>query len=145
MKWDVKIFNSNKQRIENYNLLKHQENFIKSLKKKYPNKDNFGEYLKKEIQYHYWSRVEYELIIQKTNENRIYLLPYIGNKYSVESIKIDVTDDSNFNWKEFAEYHISKQIYETAAKIDIYEQIIWRWNDFLDYCWNYHHKWQRKK
>ena len=50
---------------------------------------------------------------------------------------VDVTDDNNFDWKIFAEQHIKKQIYKNKAKIDVYDQLKFRWNDFITYVWEY--------
>lgn len=144
MSWLVKRFDINHQVIENYDVLKYREDFIKKLKKKCETKEEFTEALKREMMYYFWSRSEYELIIEITEDNRIFLNPWVGCS-ELEKVRIDVTDDTNFDWRGFAEYHIDTQIYKNEAKIDIYDQLQWRWQDFIDYCWNYRHKWQRKK
>jgi hypothetical protein len=92
----------------------------------------------------YWSRCEYEVIIEIDESNRVWLSPWVGCR-NPESLKINVTDDESFDWYAFAKHHIEKQIYKNKAKIDIYDQLQWKWSDFIDYCWNYQHKWQRRK
>jgi hypothetical protein len=144
MSWIVKRFDINHQVIEDYDILKYREDFIKKLKKKCTTKEEFAKGIKNEMQYIYWSRSEYELIIEITEDNRVFLNPWVGCR-EPEKVRIDVTNDESFDWYDFAKYHIGKQIYGNKAKIDCYNQLKWVWDDFVDYCWNYRHKWQRKK
>jgi hypothetical protein len=143
MSWKVKNYFINENKIWDYNVLKYREDQIKKLKKKYPTKEEFAEEMRHEMMWQYWSRCEYEVII-KVNDNRVWLSPWVGCR-DPESVKIDVTDDESFDWHNFEEHHIGKQICKDEAKIDIYDQLQWKWSEFIDYCWNYRHKWQRRK
>ena len=140
--WYVKNFDCNAQVIEDYNVLAGREKQIKKLKKKCTNRANFSEELKKEMMWQYWSRAEYELVIEMTDDNRIVIKPWIGC-YDVEKAVVDVTADNSFNWKAFAEEQIDRQIFKTKAKIDVYDQLIHRWDDFVDYCWYTRLKYER--
>lgn len=140
MTWLVKQFDCNAQKIIDYDILRYLESEIKKLKKTNKTKEEFGEALRKRIMWQYWGRCEYELIIVRFDE-RIILSPWAGC-YHPEQVEIDVTDDNSFDWAGFANEHISKG--QQDAKIDIYDQVIYKWNEFLDYCWNYRHKYQRK-
>jgi hypothetical protein len=144
--WLVKNFNINKQAIEDYDVLKYREDDIKKFKKKYKTKEEFEKALRVEIMYHFWSRAEYELVIKQTEDGSILLLPWCGCR-DEEKATIDVTYDTSFDWKGFATEHIGKQIYGNEAKVDIYNQLTYgdNWTRFVDYVWNYHHKWQRRK
>lgn len=142
LSWLVKNFDCNAQVIEDYDILKHRENEIKKLKKKCATKEEFAKALRSECLYHYWSRAEYELIIERIENGRIWLLPWCGCR-EPEKVKIDVTDDTTFDWKGFAEEHISKQRYRNEAKIDIYDQLIWQWDSFVDDCWYTRLKYER--
>lgn len=142
--WLVKNFDINRQVIEDYDVLKYHEDEIKKIKKKCNSKEEFDQNLKSEMMYRYWSRAEYELVIKQTEYGSILLSPWCGCR-DEEKATIDVTDDTSFDWKGFAAEHIGKQIYDNEAKIDIYNQLMWQWDDFVDYVWNYHHKWQRRK
>lgn len=144
LSWKVKNFCINKQSIEDYDVLKYREDMIKKMKKKCTTKEEFTELLRRECQYIFWGRCEYELIIELTEDERILLKPWVGARDESKST-IDVTDDTSFDWKGFAVEHISEQIYKDEAKIDVYDQLMWQWQDFVDYVWNYHHKWQRRK
>ena len=144
MTWLVKNFDQNAQKIIDYDVLKYREDQIKKLKKKCATKEEFAEELCREFQRAYWSRAEYELIIELTEDGRVLLKPWVGC-HDDEQATIDVTDDTTFDWKGFAEEHIGKQIFKNEAKIDIWDQILYQWDYFVDYCWNYHHKWQRNR
>lgn len=144
MSWPVKNFNMNSQTIEDYDVLKYKEDFIKKLKKKCATKEEFADELRHEFQWTFWSRAEYELVIEITDDNRVFLSPWVGCR-EPEKARIDVTDDNCFDWLGFAEYHIDKQIYKNEAKIDAWDQLFYQWNNFVEYCWNYRHKWQRRK
>lgn len=143
LSWKVKNFCCNKQVIEDYDVLKYCEDEIKKLKKKCATKEEFAKKLRSECMYHFWSRCEYELIIEMTEDERICLKPWAGCR-DYEKATVDVTDDNTFDWKGFAEEHISKQIFSNEAKIDVYAQLVWQWDSFVDYVWNYRHKYQRK-
>ena len=140
--WLVTNFDCNKQKIEKYNILRYREEDIKKLKKKYPTKEEFEKELRTKCMSQYWSRAEYEVIIFTDENSRVYLKPWCGCRDS--NYKIDVTDETDFDWIGFAEKHINTK-YGSEAKIDVWDQLEYRWDEFVDYVWNYHHKWQRNK
>ncbi len=142
--WKVKNYLINSNKIWDYDVLEYREGQIKKLKKKWPTKEDFAEAMRSEMMWQYWCRAEYEVIIEIDDNNRIWLKPWVGCR-NPDEVKIDVTDDESFDWRSFANEHIGKQIYKNEAKIDIYDQLQWKWEEFIDYVWNYHHKYQRKK
>ena len=142
--WIVKIFDCNAQKIKDYDILKYREDDIKKLRKKYTTKEEFAEALRRECMYRFWSKAEWELIIECIEDSRVILRPWCGC-YNPDEVKIDVTDDTSFDWQGFAAKHIKKQIFKNKAKIDVWDQIEYRWDEFVEYVWEYHHKWQRSK
>lgn len=62
--------------------------------------------------------------------------------YRKLNVKIDVTTREDFDWVEFAKKYIQ---HGNDAKIDVWDQLEFRFSDFATYCWEYHHKWQRNK
>ena len=144
MSWLVTYFGCNAQVIKSYDVLRYIEDDIKKMKKKCATKEEFSEDLRREMFRRYWSKCEWELIIEITEDNRIFLNPWVGCR-EPEMVQIDVTDDNSFDWRGFAEKHIQQQIYDNKAKVDVYDQLCYVWDDFVDYCWNYRHKWQRNK
>lgn len=137
LKWNVLYYNCNANKIETYNVVggSYFLDVLKRMMKKYRDKNDFAETLKSEMMYRFWSRAEWELIIEITEDNHIFLTPWCGCSES-EKAKIDVTNNTDFDWKGFAELHVSQQIHKNKAKIDIYDQLCYVWNDFADYCWN---------
>lgn len=142
--WKVKNYLINENKIWDYDILKYREDQIKKLKKKCTTKEEFAEAMRREMMWQYGSRCEYEVIIEIDKNNRIWLRPWVGCT-DPDSVTIDVTDDGRFDWKGFAEFHIDRQIYKNKAKVDVYDQLMYRWREFIDYVWNYRHKYQRKK
>lgn len=135
MKLMVYYHNFNRNKIDTFNIFDHF-GFRESIEKiieKYKDKNEFSEILKRELRYYFWSKCEWELVIE-VEDNRIFLNPWISSVKPKE-IRIDVTDDTDFDWKGFAEKHINKQRYDNVAKIDIYDQLMYVWDDVVSYIW----------
>lgn len=144
MHWYCKEYDCNTNIIKDINVLRYREEDIKKMKKKATTKEEFEELLRREFQYRYWSKCEHELIIELANDGNIWLKPWVGCR-NPEEVKVGVMEHGSYDWKGFAEHHINTQIYKNEAKIDVFDQLQWVWTDFVDYCWDFHHKWQRKK
>lgn len=65
----------------------------------------------------------------------MFLYPWCGSS-NPDNEKIEVTDETDFDWLGFAKEHIDKQIYKNEAKIDIYDQVMFQFDKFIDYVWN---------
>lgn len=143
----VKVFNQNNQTIENFAPFsyKYWLKEIKSIKKKCDAKEKFYEELRREAMWRYWSKAEWELIVTKTADGRVILSPWCGCRNEDESA-IDVTDDTDFDWKGFANEHISKQIFNNCAKVDVYDQLVYndRLKKFAEELWNTRLPYERK-
>lgn len=144
LSWKVKYFDFNTQVIKDYDILKNQESWIKQLKKECATKESFSKELRSEYMYRFWSKSEWELLIGIDPDNRVLLTPWCGCR-DLEKARIDVTKDRSFDWLSFAKKHIQQQIFENAAKIDVFDQLEWRWDEFVDYCWNTRLKYERKR
>lgn len=133
----VKYYNTNGNRIEDYDVLKHREFEIKQLKKKCTTKDEFAEFLRREFMWRFWSKAEWELIVTKAADGRVVLSPWCGC-VGPDFIAIDVTNDKSFDWSGFADEHIKRQIFKNQAKIDVYDQIIYRnrFSNLVDNLWH---------
>lgn len=131
MTWNVLIDDCNKKFIENYNVLKHEEKNIQKIKSQTKTFDEFCKRLEIYFKSRYWSRCEYELMIEINSENRVILSPLFFHR----DYNLDVTDRTDFDWRGFAEYHINRQIFKNEAKIDIWDQIEYRWDKFAEYCY----------
>lgn len=134
MRWTVKYFDCNRQVITDYDLFPYFKTFLLTLKKKKKTKEEFAKAIRSELMYHYWSKCQYELIIRRNEDGRIQLLPWVGCKDN-ELAAVDVTEDTEFDWHGFADKHIANQIYGAKAKIDIWDQVEYRFDEFVSYCW----------
>lgn len=138
--WKVLHFNMNRNMIEEYDVLKYRLKQMKEFKKKSENKEEFSELLNREMMWQYWSRSEYELILERV-DNKLYLKPWVGCR-NPEEVKIDVTEEAF--WQEFANSRY-RSWWGNECKIDIYDQLIHRWDEFVDYLWTTRLPYERKK
>ena len=137
LEWNVFYYNINRNKITNYNIFRHSgfNKYVKKAFEKCKTKEEFAETLRIELTYYFWSKAEWELVIELNEDNHIFLIPWCGCR-SPEEVKIDVTNDTSFDWRGFAKKHIERQIYKNEAKIDVYDQIEYVWDNFLEYVWN---------
>lgn len=117
MEWYVYNYNFNVHKIETLNIF-HHHGFVKYYSKYLktsPNKETFAEAIRKELSYYFRCKSEYELIIKRAEDNRVFLYPWIGGR-DPETEKIEVTNETDFDWLIFAKEHIGKQIYKIKMK-----------------------------
>lgn len=144
MEWLVIEEDFNRKEFKTVNVLHYFEPEIKKAKKKCETKVEFSDWLKKEMMYHYWSKCEYEIVIKHSNGN-IILVPWVSNTPECVINDRPGLKIFGFDWNKFFNYIIKKKHYRDidGVKIDIYDQLEFRWGEFVDYCWYYHHKYQR--
>ena len=142
LSWKVKYFNCNAQRVEDYDILKgHYKDFVKKLKKKCANIEEFSIAMDREMRWMFWARAEYELILElDTEDNYIWLGPLVGCR-EPECARIDMTNCEDFDWRGFLD--TLKLNYQNCAKIDIYAQLRFRWEEFITYLWTTRQKYER--
>lgn len=141
MEWFVVHENINKRKFERINILKYHEDYIKKLKKKAKSYVEFCEKLRSEMMYRYWSKCEAEVVITK-KDGRIIMTPWVGQK---DDIELDVTDNENFDWISFYDWIADKKrTWDGSIKIDIFDQLQYHWDEFAEYCFLYPHKYQRQ-
>lgn len=137
LEWNVFYYDINRNKITTYNIFRHGI-FNKYIEKAFEiskTKEEFAKILRRELMYYFWSKAEWELVIELDEDNHIFLIPWCGCR-NPEEIKIDVTNDTSFDWSDFAKKQIERQIYKNEAKIDVYDQIEYVWDNFLEYVWN---------
>ena len=96
--WNVYYYNTNKQKIQTWNIFQHgsfYEHLLKA-KKEFLKTDDFRfndfmERVKKDLQYYYWSKCEWEIVVHSWPAETV-------------SEKIDVYDQVINNWEAFREY-----------------------------------------
>ena len=142
--WKVYLFDISSNKLAEHDVLKYRENLVKELKKKCTTKEEFIDKLFRDFMWQYWSRCEYEMLIYIENE-RVFVQPWVGCRNPDEA-RVDVTDYVNFDWPKFAELMIYNKGYRDGiAKIDVYDQLRFQFNELADFCWEYKHKYQRRK
>lgn len=135
MEWNVYNYNFNAHKIEKFNIFDHGEfakhfgKHIRTIK----DKAEFSEAVRKELFYYYGSKAEWKLVVKLTEDNRVFLYPWCGSR-NPEGEKLEVTDD---HWRDFAKLHIKRQQHTNEAKIDIYNQVMFRFYEFVNYCWSF--------
>ena len=127
LKWNVFYHNVNKNKIETFNIFNHwkfNEDVQKSLKK-FKDKSEFAEQLRRDLMCYFWCKCEYEVIItsfptyitmnelDRLNDERW----SHKDRYGTDYVRINVNPD-------------------TGAKIDIYTQVMNNFDIFCDYVWN---------
>lgn len=137
MTWNVYNYNFNTHKIEKFNIFRHGSftQYVLRAMRDCKDKTDFAKTIRGELQYYFWSKSEYELIVKLTDDNRIFLYPWCGSR-NPEGEKLEVTNEMNFDWLGFAKEHIDNQVYKNEAKIDIYDQVMLQFNEFIDYVWN---------
>ena len=135
--WNVYYHNWNRDKFEKFNVFEHGRfrEDVEKICKEFKNSEDkmrFADRLRRELQYYFWSKCEWEVVITK-KDDRIIMTPWVGRK----EIKLDVTDETDFDWLLFHDKMIEKYINkDNGVKIDVYDQIRFCWCDFVNYCWN---------
>ncbi len=93
--WNVICIGDNRQNIEVYNIFEHGRfwNDVKEAAKKYETKREFAEQLRRDLQYYFWSKCEWEMVV-----NSLFC------KSVDEGKKIDVYWQVRNNWDIFVDY-----------------------------------------
>lgn len=145
--WNTLIHDWNTKTVQPHDVLTYREDRIKKLKKIYITKEEFANALKLDFQWQYWAQCEYEMILYIEDE-RVYLEPWVG---CFNDGRIDITDNKLLDWPVFAKKMLSKRAWHDKennrdyVKFDIYDQLMFRFDELIDFVWNYRHKYQRIK
>ena len=95
MEWFVYYHDINAQKIVPFNVFRHAAflEYVQKHLKKCTERDEFAEKLRKELQYYFWSKSEYELILH----------PWCGSR-NMEEVKIDIYNQVMLNFNIFVDY-----------------------------------------
>ena len=133
----VYVYNINAHKIEKFNIFRHGSftQYVYRAARECKDKADFAKAIRGELLYYFWSKSEYELIVRLTDDDRVFLYPWCGSS-NPDNEKIEVTNETNFDWLGFAKQHIGKQIYKNEAKIDVSDQGRFPIDEFIDYMWS---------
>lgn len=127
LKWYVYCHDFNGRKIKSFNVFAHgrfREDVEKDLKK-YKNKEEFAERLRRNLSYYFWSKAEWEVVITSW-------VPHITMS---ELDRLNAEREKNI--KEYNREPYSLYVNpDVGEKIDVYDQVMNNWDVFLDIVWN---------
>lgn len=127
LEWNVYISDFNSKKIKTYNIFNHGSfaEDVKKLCKEDITKEEFSEKLRKCVQYRYWSKAEWEIILTSWP-------PYIDEK------ELDRLNTEHEEYKtKWGHSPYALDVRPTVGeKIDVYDQVMLNWSAFIDYVWN---------
>ena len=96
MKWNVFYYDINKKKIDSFNVFDHYSfaRYVKKHLKECITKEEFADKLKSELQYFFWAKAEWEVIIA----------PWVGGNREKDAVKIDVYAQVMNNGEAFVDY-----------------------------------------
>lgn len=117
LNWQVFRYDINKKRILTWNVFEHGSFYKDAIKclNECRDKEEFKTELRREVQYYFWAKVEYEVFISEP-------FPYVS-KEEIERLS-----------KEDVKYYTHVNL-DVGSKIDIYEQIMMNYKHFVNYVW----------
>lgn len=135
--WNAIHQSINRDIIEPWNVFNHGgfvEDVMTAYKKHKHNRDEFLAEVKSSLMYYYWSKCEWEVILPN-QDGKMIITPWVGGRD--ENICLDVSDDRNFNWREFYDKMVGQYTTKrNSIKIDVYDQVMFVWDAFSTYLWN---------
>lgn len=96
LEWNVYVGDFNGRVIEVHNIFDHGSFYNDCLKNKRKNgkdRETFFEEMRRDLMYYYWSKCEWEIILQ-----------HWPPREDFKDLKIDVYDQVRLNWDAFTDY-----------------------------------------
>lgn len=126
--WNVYDFHINSKECRVFNIFDHYSfrADVEKLLKTKMTKDEFAEKLRREVQYRYWAKSEWECVVSGTS-------PHIG-KRELERI---ISECYLKLGKDVPTPRCTHANLDDAEKIDVYDQVRLNWDYFVDYVWGH--------
>ena len=126
MKLGWNVYRENHNKIETFNIFNNSKFYeeVKKALKKFDNKEEFAEEIRKSLAWCYWSKCEWEVVIAS--------FPARITKEELNRINEEFKNDTEKYGREPCSEWISPSI---SKKVDIYEQVRLNWDIFVDYIW----------
>ena len=127
MIWNVYRENFNNNSIIKYNIFDHGgfAQDVNKLLKEDITKDEFAEQLRRSLMHCFWCKSEYEVVISSW--------PVYIDKEELDRINSEC-EEYNDKWAHYPyKINISPEV---SKKIDIYSQVMLKFDIFVDYVWN---------
>ena len=126
MVWNVYREDFNHGAIVKYNIFDHSSfaQDVNNLLKEDITKDEFAEQLKRSLRYYFWGKSEYEVVITSW--------PVYIYRSELDRLNTEYEEYNN-KWGHYP-YDINI-VPKVGKKIDIYNQVMMNWEQFVDYVW----------
>lgn len=122
-KWNVYLYNINKREIVSYNVFNHSSFFNEIINLPTYNRKKFEDQLRRIMQYYFWSKSEMEIVLTSWP-------PYIDPQ-EYDRITKEINNRRAEN-REFRVCNVSPTVFH---KIDVYDQLMMNWDQFVNYVW----------
>ena len=123
--WNVIEHDINGRKIDVFNIFEHG-GFAKSLlkiKKECKTFEEFAEQVRRNLSYYFWSKSEWEIIVTTWP-------PHIDAK---ELERLNKEREENI--KKYGQFRYEYVNVDIGEKIDVYDQVMLNWDQFIDYLW----------
>lgn len=123
--WNVFIEDWNGKKIEVYNVFEHGSfwNALINVKKKFKEFDEFAQEVRRDLMYYFWSKSEWEIILTSWP-------PY------VDSDEIDrLVKERQEHIDNYGKFFINNARLVVGEKVDVYDQVMLNWDNFIKYVW----------
>jgi len=129
--WNVYDYSHNDNEMRVFNVFNHSSfnHNVEKILKQDTTKEEFSELLRRQVQYYYWSKAEWECVITDLN-------PHIAQR-DLERI-LNECYLKKTNADRLCRYtHVNLS---DAEKIDVYDQLRLNWEEFVEYVWSFKKK-----
>ena len=129
--WNVYDYSQNDNEMRVFNVFNRSsfDHNVEKILKQDTTKEEFSELLRRQVQYYYWAKAEWECVITDLN-------PHIGQR-DLERI-LNECYLKKTNADRLCRYtHVNLS---DAEKIDVYDQLRLNWEEFVEYVWSFKKK-----
>ena len=153
--WNVYVGDFNSGKIELFNVFNHYgfyRDCVKAKKQFKDDKGGFAEEIRRSLAYYYWSKCEWEVILEHWPSGELYEMRKkmkIGElRKALQGVGIEYDDHSLYRAKD--ETGIEIRVFPQNnrykdQKIDVYEQVMNNWDVFVDYVWEHRKELKERK
>lgn len=146
LSWNVYIGDFNSGKIKCWNIFNHwffYDSCVKAKKKYKDNMEGFAEDVRSNLMYYFWSKCEYEVVIQPWPSGELYELRedvkirHLNQMMSEAGIKYPRSNTFRLQEDREVTIHVfPKDNVFHDRKIDVYEQVMNNWDIFIRYLWD---------
>ena len=144
--WNVYVGDSNSGEIKPFNVFNHYgfyHDCLKAKKKYKEDKAGFAEAVKHSLMYYYWSKCEWEIVLQHWPSGECYSMrrEALAGKFCEAMASIGNSYDESDLWAVKPDSMVTIHVFPMRnryndKKIDVCEQVMNNWDVFIDYLWN---------